>query len=211
MLEHVASIVGPWIDLLSEQLPPLSCSISLTDNTTSAGWLRKSNFSDTGENAEHLHAKLQVARSYATRFINNDIREYSQWFPGKHNIIADSLSRDFHMSNTILTSVVRSILPPQTRQLFTIAPLPRNIVSWLCAWLQQLPANHQQREEHQPSNLLHGIDGTSSYIPLIFPTTHTFNLSQQESGSLSYQHSHKPSGQQSSLSPQFIAWVKTQS
>ena len=211
MLEHVASIVGPWIDLLSDQLPPLSCSISLTDSTTSAGWLRKSNFSDTGENAEHFHAKLQVARSHATRFIDNDIREYSQWFPGKHNIIADSLSRDFHLSNKTLTSVVRSILPPQTRQLFTIAPLPQKIVSWLCAWLQQLPASHQLREEHQPSNLPHGIDGTSSYIPLIFPTTHSFNLSQQESGSSSYRHSHKPSGRQSSLSPQFIAWVRTQS
>ena len=115
------------------------------------------------------------------------------------------------MSNDTLTSVVRSILPPQTRQLFTIAPLPQKIVSWLCAWLQQLPANHQQREEHQPSNLQHGIDGTSSYIPLIFPATHTFNRSQQENGSSSFRHSHKPSDQQSSLSPQFIAWVKTQS
>ena len=211
MLEHVASIVGPWIDILSNQLPPLSCSISLTDSTTSAGWLRKSNFSDTGDNVEHLHAKLQVARSHATRFIDNDIREYSQWFPGKHNIIADSLSRDFHLSNNTLTSIVRSILPPQNRQLFTIAPLPQKIVSWLCAWLQQLPANHQQQEEHQASSLPHGIDGKNSYIPLIFPTIHTFNHSQQRTESQSYQHSHMQSGRRSSLSPQFIDWVRTQS
>ena len=98
-----------------EHEPPHSCSISMTDNTTSSGWLRKSNFAETGEKAPHLLAKLQVARSHANRFIDHDIKEYSQWFPCKANLIADALSRDFHLSNTQLTALVRSSLQPQNR------------------------------------------------------------------------------------------------
>ena len=66
MLEHVASIIGPWIDILADELPPHSCSISLTNNTTSAGWLRKSNFADNDDKAQHLLSKLQAACSHAT-------------------------------------------------------------------------------------------------------------------------------------------------
>ena len=210
MLEHVASVIGPWIDILSDDLPPHSCSISMTNNTTSAGWLRKSNFAETGENAPHLLAKLQVARSHANRFIDHDIKEYSQWFPGKANLIADALSRDFHLSNTQLTTLVRFSLPHQNRQLFYIAPLPQKIVCWLCAWLQQLPANHLSPEAHQPSSLRPGIDGNNFFNPLIFPTTHTYNPSVAMTESSSYPHSHTPYAQPSSLSQIFIDWVKTQ-
>ena len=210
MLEHVASIIGPWIDILADDLPPQSCSISLTDNTTSAGWLRKSNFADDNDKTPHMLAKLHVARSHASRFIDHDIKEYSQWFPGKENIIADALSRDFHLSDKHLTDIVRSSLPLQNRQLFYVAPLPQKIVCWLSAWLQQLPANHLPHEAHQPSNLQPGLDGSSFFNPLIFPTTH---ISSQLAPTTEYSSSPPlptPSAQQSSLSPQFIDWVKTQ-
>ena len=211
MLEHVASTIGPWMDILMGDLQPLSCSISLTDSTTSAGWLRKSNFVDHGDDKKHSLAKIQVSRAHAARFIDNDIREYSQWFPGKDNIIADALSRDFHLSAPQLTQLIRSHLPPQHRQLFTIVPLPPKIDCWLCAWLQQLPENHQRQEVHQPSNLPLGNGGTKFLSPLIFPTTRTSKPSSSQKGSSSYQHLPKPSDQPNSLSPQFIDWVRTQS
>ena len=46
MLEHIAAIVGPWIDMIENKMPKLSCILSMTDSTTAAGWLRKSNFQD---------------------------------------------------------------------------------------------------------------------------------------------------------------------
>ena len=211
MLEHLASIVGPWIDIIERTLTPLSCSISLTDNTTSAGWLRKSNFADDGDTPQHLAAKLQLARSHAARFIEHDIKEYSQWFPGKHNIIADSLSRDFHLSDLKLTLQIRSLLPSQTRQHFGIAPLPPRIVSWIYAWLRQLPANHLPHEAHQPSKIGLGIDGKDSLIPLIYPMTLSSNHLSPPTESRSSPHSPTQFEQPVSLNHQFLDWVKTQS
>ena len=211
MLEHVASTIGLWMDILVGNLPPLSCSILLSDNTTSAGWLGKSNFVDQGDGRAHSLAKLQVAWAHAARFMEKNIHEYSQWFPGKDNIIADALSRDFHLSDNQLTQLIRSHLPPQPCQLFTIVPMPPKIACWLCAWLQQLPENHQRQEVHQPSNLQLGNDGTHFFSQLIFPTTLTSKPSNSQKGSSSYPPLLKPSDQQNSLSPQLINWVRTQS
>ena len=37
MLEFIAATIGSWIDLIKQTLPPLSCILSMTDSTTSAG------------------------------------------------------------------------------------------------------------------------------------------------------------------------------
>lgn len=84
MLEHLASIIGPWIDLLEEKLPKLSCILAMTDSTTTAGWLRKSNFQESpNESKEMTKAKLDISRGHATRLLNNQCMDYSQWFPGE--------------------------------------------------------------------------------------------------------------------------------
>lgn len=149
-----------------------SASINMTSG---AGWLRKSNFADKGDHPYFLHAKLQAACSHVARFIKHNIWKYSQWFPCKDNIIADSLSRNFHLLTAALTSLNHSFLPQQSCQLFITATLPQKIVCWLCAWLQQLPVNRQPHKAHQQSNLQYGQDGKNSYSPLIFPTTLTYN------------------------------------
>ena len=48
-LEHLASIVSPWIDMLLGSLHKGDCSLSMTDSTTSEGWSKKTNFSELGE------------------------------------------------------------------------------------------------------------------------------------------------------------------
>ena len=55
MLEFVASTIGPWIDIIENNLPPLSCILSMTDSTTTNGWLRKSNFPDDSEDEYDAH------------------------------------------------------------------------------------------------------------------------------------------------------------
>ena len=127
MLEHVASTIGPWIDIINDEIPPLSCILSMTDNTTSAGWLRKSNFWDIDDTKIHMQQKAQTARNHAKRMMQHRIKEYNQWFPGKNNIIADALSRDFHFTDTKLISIFNSLFSSQMHLSFEIVQLPQKI------------------------------------------------------------------------------------
>ena len=139
MLEHIASTIGPWIDLIDGELPSSSCILSMTDSTTSAGWLRKSNFANADETKLHTQAKMMVSRQHAIRMLHHNIREYSQWFPGAKNIVADSLSRDFHLPSKVLTDLLSSHFHDQIPPHFKIAQLPPEISSWISAWLREIP------------------------------------------------------------------------
>jgi hypothetical protein len=44
LLEYIASIITPWVDMLTGQLNQGDCALSMTDSSTSTGWLRKTNF-----------------------------------------------------------------------------------------------------------------------------------------------------------------------
>lgn len=91
LLEHLAAVITPWIDIINGRIQPNDCALSMTDSTTSAGWLRKSNFR---EEIDPLQASIRitVAREHARRYMNLGIQDFSQWFPGKENNVADSLS-----------------------------------------------------------------------------------------------------------------------
>ncbi len=45
LLEFIESIITPWIDLINKRLSPGDFALSMTDSTTSAGWMKKTNFS----------------------------------------------------------------------------------------------------------------------------------------------------------------------
>jgi hypothetical protein len=163
MLEHVGSIIGPWIDIIENNLPPFTCILSQTDSTTSAGWLKKSNFKENdNESKELTKAKLQMSREHALRLMKFKIKDYSQWFPGVENEVADSLSRDHHINDNELTSIFFSKTPSQVTQEFKISPLPQEISSFLLLMLQNLPEGTQQQERHKTSSLCPGPDGTHS-------------------------------------------------
>jgi hypothetical protein len=44
LLEYLTAIITPWIDLLNGQLKSGDCALSMTDSTTTKGWMQKSNF-----------------------------------------------------------------------------------------------------------------------------------------------------------------------
>ena len=211
MLEHVASTIGPWIDMLRGDLPKLSCVLSMTDSTTSAGWLRKSNFAEDGDSTCHMRAKMHTARSHAARLLKFEIREYSQWFPGHLNLIADSLSRDFHLSNSHLVNLYSSRFPSQIHTNFKIVPMPDEIDCWLCAWLRLMPERQLQTEAHQPSNLDHGTVGENSSDPLICPTTFSSTVSHRINEYSSSRHLHNQCDRRNILNRKFIDWVARQS
>jgi hypothetical protein len=100
-LEFLASIITPWVDLIAKRLKAGDCALSMTDSTTSAGWLRKTDFkegSDDESNNIEARVRNKAARKHASLYIDAGVMEYSQWFEGKANNVADSLSRDFHIN-----------------------------------------------------------------------------------------------------------------
>ena len=64
----------------------------MTDISIPEGWSRKTNFKEDGEDPIQATIRIEVARGHARRFMDNNIKDYSQWFPGKENDVSDALS-----------------------------------------------------------------------------------------------------------------------
>ena len=107
-LEFLAAVIGPWIDHIEGNPPTLSCMLSGTDSTTAEGWLRKSNFVSHCEKDADVAVKLATARKLADTLIETNTMLHSQWFQGKRNPEADSLSRDTDLSDADLTKLLLS-------------------------------------------------------------------------------------------------------
>ena len=84
LLEFIASIITPWVDILTNRLSRSDCALSMTDSTTSAGWLRRSSFHEVTDSDTLVEAttRIGIARHHASLFLNADVMEYSQWFEG---------------------------------------------------------------------------------------------------------------------------------
>ncbi len=108
-----------------------------------------------------MTAHVDVARKYASIFMNANIKGYSQWSAGKSNNVADALSRDWHRNEKELTFILRSHFPEQMSENFCIPPLPGKISSWLTSVLWQLPISKQLREQHTTIGLELGSGGSN--------------------------------------------------
>jgi len=124
-----------WVDIVAVRILPEDCLLSQTTSSTSAGWLRKSNFADNLDE----DIQLATARRLATLIIDSQCCIYSQWFSGDENNISDSLSRDFHLSYTHITSLLSTAFPNQVPFGLEILPLPTEISSWATSQLLLLP------------------------------------------------------------------------
>jgi hypothetical protein len=127
LLEHLAAIITPWVDIIRERLKAGNCALSMTNSTTLEGWLRKTNFGKLGDNPIQALVRLEAARMHALNYMTTGIREYSQWFRGKDNVVANSLSRDDDQSDEELTQIFCTHCPSQIPPHFEIQPLPSKI------------------------------------------------------------------------------------
>ncbi len=153
LLEYLAAIITPWIDLLNGRLKSGDCTLSMIDSTTAEGWMQKSNFEKSGKDPIQVSVCADAARHHAKLFMDANIKGYSQWFAGKLNNVTNTLSWDWHSNKKELTSILCLHFPQQMPMHFKISPLPSKISSWLILLLQRLPANKQLREEHTTTNL----------------------------------------------------------
>ena len=115
------------------------------DSSSATGWLAKSSFGDECP----LH--LRISRLMARYLNDHKISHYSQWFPGKYNSVADSLSRDFHLSDADLISQLHLNFPNQLPQSFRIVHLTATMTSSVGELLQSLPKTQQLPREPAPS------------------------------------------------------------
>lgn len=67
LLEHIAAIITPWVDIIAGRLRKGDCALSMTDSTTSEGWLRKTNFREDVDLVQ-ASIRIQVAREHAMQY-----------------------------------------------------------------------------------------------------------------------------------------------
>ena len=210
LLEFLAAIITPWIDIINGRLNPGDCALSMTDSTTAEGWMRKSNFSEASIDPIQARVRADAARKYAEVFMNADVKGYSQWFKGKQNNVADALSREWHRSNDELTFILHSLFPNQMPVHFEISPLPKEISSWLTSLLQQLPVSEQLREEHTTAKLAPGDDGQPTASPSDAEIS-TWTPSLDTSESSCSAHLRWLSGKEDSRGIAMKHWLRAQS
>lgn len=177
LLEFIGSVMGPWIDFIEGNLPPESSIFSQGDNTTAASWLAKTNFS------RNQPAHLKVARRLANLLLESETQLESEWIAGEDNPLADSLSRDTHLSVSHHTALLYSTLPEQMPDGFAITPLPDEISSWVGSILQLLPASPEPCPRPTPSKLKCGTAGSRTSAPPTELTTPSSNPSTPASTS----------------------------
>ena len=154
--EFIGSVVNSKMLLPHDQCQ-YPCLLSLGDSSSATGWLHSSNFDP---DLHPMHA--EVAREHARVTMHHDACDYSQHLPGLHNVVADSLSRDFHLSHSKLTAMLYAAQPPYLPPQLSIVPLPPTITSWIGSLAQNKPKRKVLPHRHTISTLAAGVSGWSS-------------------------------------------------
>lgn len=219
MLEFIAAFIGPWIDIIEGTLPPLSCCLAATDSTTAERWLRKSNFRENlteggvtrRETAVEMGVKRDAARKFASLLLDAEVVLYSQWFQGKKNVEADSLSRDTQLSDLEQTNLLSSSPLCQLPTNFRISPVPSEIVSWVTSLARRLPVSKQINPEQHRSDLFLGTAGSSLSTQSGSAATPSSSASSHGIPTSSSAPSRSPSAKRSIRHPSTINWLRAQS
>jgi hypothetical protein len=154
LLEFIASVITIYMTTRNQK--ERQRILAFTDSSSALGWLFKASFSNSQE------AHNAVARWLANLLMKIESSLYSQHIKGLHNFIADSLSRDHHMSIDQLTSAFHTLVPQQTPQNLTILKIPPEIISWLYS-LRPLSTNQQALPQRQSRSKLGALtDGRDS-------------------------------------------------
>jgi hypothetical protein len=172
-----------------DSIPIESCVLSQTDSTTAAGWINKSNFTESKDEIVQLY----TARKLASIIIEAESCLYSQWFQGDDNQVADSLSRDFHLNDSELTTFILNSIPEQVPFGFKIQPVPPpEIYSWVTCLLRNQPSTQQWSQEPIRSKLWLGRGTLDTLIQSKSTTMTTSNNSTIYKNNESWVHSLMP-------------------
>jgi len=157
-LEFLACVVGIILSIEEDDPAAGYCYLSATDNTSAMGWLRKSNFVSDCDHAAHLGH----ARELTSKLLRRALMNYSQWFAGEDNWVADLLSRDLVSSDKEITTIINSRFPSQLPKSFKVSPLPAKISSFLSYWVQLQTLPRGSPAKHTAKSTPPGDGGSSS-------------------------------------------------
>ena len=149
-LEFLAAIITVKLSITDDTHDTTHPHIlAFTDNSSALGWMHHSTF-DPVNNPQHD----ALARDLASFLLTNESTLFSQHIPGDHNVTADCLSRDFHLSDADTISLLHSKAPAsQVPQNLRIIPLPTALSSWASSLLELLPPGKGSRPRPKPSSL----------------------------------------------------------
>ena len=184
-LEFLASIVSIWLDIIQDNdQTKYKKYLALTDNSSTVGWLYKSNF-----NPKTHPGHDTLARKLAQVLMNSESTIESQHIKGSHNIVADSLSRDHHIEKTHLAFILKSLFPSQANQNFEILQtLPVEIISWLNSLEDISTTSEALTPKHCKSKTGILFDGKNSWKEVVY-TINSLNHSLTKQELPSCQHS----------------------
>ena len=154
VLEYMASIITICVEQLEGCIPSMACCLSLSDSTSTVGWMHRTSFDTITKPVQE-----SCSQHIASIMMRCNITIYSQHRKGKHNNIADLLSRWYFRSDVELTTVFRSYFPSKSPGTFSIFPLPKEVTSWITGMLQILQTTTQSESKHTTIKQEHGNDG----------------------------------------------------
>jgi hypothetical protein len=89
--------------------------------------MHKTNFRASDKDQIQIDMRIEAAQKFEIDFTEHGIKSYSQWFPGKENIVADALSCDDNRTDNKLTSILYPFAPHQIPNLFRIYHCPTKL------------------------------------------------------------------------------------
>jgi hypothetical protein len=205
-LEFLACIVQLVLLIKESSWQRSDCFLSVGDNTSALRWLEKSNFKAD----DHQSAHSALARETALLMLDRGITNFTQWLPGKNNVVADALSRRHDLSDHELTEFLFDSYPKQMPHGFHIKALPDDVSSWTLYWLRLTSG----KEESPPKLTLPlndtGRIGSISCTCASSPTIPTSPVSHDTNGTSCLEPTLKKSGikRGANLRKATINWLK---
>ncbi len=168
--EYIAAVIAALISLQNDPCE-YPCVLSLGDSSSTTSWLHKSNH-DPASSPVHN----EIARWHASNLLEHQASDYSQHIAGSDNIVPDSLSRDFHLSDTQLLSLLKHTCPHLLPSNPQVISLPTHLSSWIGSLAQLQPKKRELVWRPKQSTIAAGVTGwTSSHdatspIPILKDT-----------------------------------------
>jgi hypothetical protein len=157
LLEFIAAIVTIHLSITQDPHSTVHPHIlAFTDNSSAAGWLFHSTFNPVKDKCHD-----DIARFLARLLFQHKATLHPEHIPGKDNDIADSLSRDFHLTDTELLSLLKPQLlhtHAQGPHTLKLSSLPKTLTSWIASTVGSLPLTKESPLRPSPSSLARSQD-----------------------------------------------------
>ena len=205
-LEFLAAIITIMLSITNDTHSTSHPHIlAFTDNSSALGWMHHSTF-DPVNNPQHD----DLARHLASFLIKHEATLFSQHIPGEQNVTADCLSRDFHLSDTAILSLLHTKAPQQqVPHNIHMTKLPPAISSWATSMLESLPPGKGSQPRPKPSSLAHS-GGTKPSSNAAASATHSSPTCPPHKDNWSCRDSHTVSGQTTTVTPPETAFSEEQ-